>query len=862
MVLRTAMMHENIRKECASIYHVIERLSTLTASAIQDERSHQIEHRIKHLRSLSWENLNHSCELISNYQFVSTSPKTTAEFIRHLYQNRSSLSPSTSSSSSCSSTTTHCSFSTSGSWTLDLPLYNKNTNVQSPILPISNESKELQSIKKDDDKKEKGEEVEQQHHKKALHRSETFIVTKIPQKELSSASSNIKTMTVNERNLNSNVQRCSLTRSVAATTTMTTVVRPSRLPSRCSNNRHTTSLTNPSNLKTQSSNDNNRSLSLKKASKLPIRTTTSLTKQATPVKKSNVPTSVTTKTKKDLTVISTRAVASITNTTTKKTIRPPMTSKSSIVQTSSAKCRSRSITTVNTTTSTTTNTSIPSLVNKRTRTTPPTVKKSALETVIPSKKLVKSIEEKPICPIEQMNSTSSESSIEENQQRNKLITIVQDEGYSTWSSTDVKDETVLNDLKKNETDERQRSTGLVKNWLDTSNKRCSRKPVKEVKTDKLEEFSRELSDGSSIICPFVRNHCSNGIIIPLASTTLSTSLPAPSSTILPIKDISLDSLDDAANSLVKEQTIVPSASSSSSSSSSSTFSRSETFEKILNKHSLPIILDDLPDSTDSTCSDVNPLFNMSEYIEDNFLDQDINSIEHSLILNSTIKNQIETMKPQKRLMFPGLINRLIFLRRVLSDSDLQQKLCCIAENEIQFHVYHTNTINEHSIELNLLNTYGSESELHVWSHDCAEQRRFVDERQKQFLLTSKQSQAKLSHIERMIRMTFDDNEEDETNLFDLDSEEYDQPLAVERQRLLQQIYEYPWLLQEDDIDQATIYSSPTSEQPLLSPSPDLVVPSHNPDFYQLCALTNSSSFATSYGTNSRHTTPPIASSVL
>ncbi|CAF4345730.1 unnamed protein product, partial [Rotaria magnacalcarata] len=48
----------------------------------------------------------------------------------------------------------------------------------------------------------------------------------------------------------------------------------------------------------------------------------------------------------------------------------------------------------------------------------------------------------------------------------------------------------------------------------------------------------------------------------------------------------------------------------------------------------------------------------------------------------------------------------------------------------------------------------------------------------------------------------------------------------------------------------------------LSPTPDLVVPSHNPDFYQLCALTNSSSFATSYGTNSRHTTPPIASSVL
>lgn len=111
-------------------------------------------------------------------------------------------------------------------------------------------------------------------------------------------------------------------------------------------------------------------------------------------------------------------------------------------------------------------------------------------------------------------------------------------------------------------------------------------------------------------------------------------------------------------------------------------------------------------------------------------------------------------------------------------------------------------------------------------------------------------------------MSFDDNAEDDSSSYELDSEEYDQQLALERQTLLQQIYEYPWLLQEDDIDQTAVFPSPTSEQPLLSPSPDLVVPSHNPDFYQLCALTNSSSFATSFGTNSRHTTPPIAPSVL
>ncbi len=77
----------------------------------------------------------------------------------------------------------------------------------------------------------------------------------------------------------------------------------------------------------------------------------------------------------------------------------------------------------------------------------------------------------------------------------------------------------------------------------------------------------------------------------------------------------------------------------------------------------------------------------------------------------------------------------------------------MGENEIQFHVYHSNTINEHSIELNLMNTYGSDSELHVWSHDCAEQRRFANERQQQqqLLITSNQSQSKLSHIERMVK---------------------------------------------------------------------------------------------------------------
>lgn len=92
---------------------------------------------------------------------------------------------------------------------------------------------------------------------------------------------------------------------------------------------------------------------------------------------------------------------------------------------------------------------------------------------------VNSLEEKSDFPSEQMNSTSSESSLEENQQQKKLLTIVQDEGYSTWSSSDVKDELSMKNSRRTATDDRRRSSGLVKNWLDTSNKSSSRKPVKE-----------------------------------------------------------------------------------------------------------------------------------------------------------------------------------------------------------------------------------------------------------------------------------------------------------------------------------------------------------------------------------------------
>ena len=192
--------------------------------------------------------------------------------------------------------------------------------------------------------------------------------------------------------------------------------------------------------------------------------------------------------------------------------------------------------------------------------------------------------------------------------------------------------------------------------------------------EKLEEFTRELTDGTSIICPFVRNRCSNGVVIPLASTSVS---PASVE-----KDISLDSLEGVQNTPEKDSTEL---SPSSSASSSSTFSRSETFERILVAHSLPNITDDSADSTASTCSDLQHLCPMSGYMEDHYLEP--NS-------SHPIQPLIRPFKAEKRLLFPGLLNRLIYLRRVLSDSDLRQKVCCIGENEMQYHVYHSNTIHE------------------------------------------------------------------------------------------------------------------------------------------------------------------------
>jgi len=66
-----------------------------------------------------------------------------------------------------------------------------------------------------------------------------------------------------------------------------------------------------------------------------------------------------------------------------------------------------------------------------------------------------------------------------------------------------------------------------------------------------------------------------------------------------------------------------------------------------------------------------------------------------------------------RLVFPPRLGRVVFYRRILSDSDIYQKLCS-KDNEIKHNVYHLDTIRDYAMEFYMLTTYGSDSQLRAW----------------------------------------------------------------------------------------------------------------------------------------------------
>jgi hypothetical protein len=66
-----------------------------------------------------------------------------------------------------------------------------------------------------------------------------------------------------------------------------------------------------------------------------------------------------------------------------------------------------------------------------------------------------------------------------------------------------------------------------------------------------------------------------------------------------------------------------------------------------------------------------------------------------------------------RLVFPARLGRMIFFRRILSDSDIYQKNCS-KDSEILHNVYHLDTIRDYSMEFYMLTTYASDSQLRAW----------------------------------------------------------------------------------------------------------------------------------------------------
>ncbi|UJR14810.1 hypothetical protein I4U23_001797 [Adineta vaga] len=85
---------------------------------------------------------------------------------------------------------------------------------------------------------------------------------------------------------------------------------------------------------------------------------------------------------------------------------------------------------------------------------------------------------------------------------------------------------------------------------------------------------------------------------------------------------------------------------------------------------------------------------------------------------STKTSSVSQKSVVHRLVFPSRLGRMIFFRRVLSDSDIYQKNCS-KDAEITHNVYHLDTIRNYSMEFYMLTTYASDSQLRAWI-DCSD----------------------------------------------------------------------------------------------------------------------------------------------
>ncbi|CAF1284805.1 unnamed protein product [Rotaria sordida] len=101
----------------------------------------------------------------------------------------------------------------------------------------------------------------------------------------------------------------------------------------------------------------------------------------------------------------------------------------------------------------------------------------------------------------------------------------------------------------------------------------------------------------------------------------------------------------------------------------------------------------------------------NENIEEEYFLSIDNNRSSSLIKSRSISLRQKSLV--HRLIFPQRLGRMIFYRRILSDSDIYQKLCS-KDNEIYHNVYHLDTIRDYSMEFYMLTSYASDSELRAW----------------------------------------------------------------------------------------------------------------------------------------------------
>jgi hypothetical protein len=118
--------------------------------------------------------------------------------------------------------------------------------------------------------------------------------------------------------------------------------------------------------------------------------------------------------------------------------------------------------------------------------------------------------------------------------------------------------------------------------------------------------------------------------------------------------------------------------------------------------------DNLQDHSCNKQDDMKMINNEGYFLSiDDNLNRPYTPLSSSLIKPKSIPSLVH------RLIFPGRLGRMIFYRRILSDSDIYQKICS-KDSEILHNVYHLDTIRDYSMEFYMLTTYASDSQLRAW----------------------------------------------------------------------------------------------------------------------------------------------------